>query len=86
MGRDKVNYKLRDWVFSRHVTGVSPSPWCTATSAAGSSCPREQPALDPSPDNITDFEPGLTAIPAGPPQGLGQDHLPLLRRPRYPRD
>ena len=44
LGRSKVNYKLRDWVFSASATGASPSPWCTARSAAGSrstraSCP-----------------------------------------------
>ena len=37
--------------------------------------------------DITDFEPGPDGeSPAGPPHRLGQDHLPLLRRPRYPRD
>ena len=33
-GRPKVNYKLRDWVFSRQRAGESPSRLCTANTAA----------------------------------------------------
>ena len=41
-GRDKVNYKLRDWVFSRQRYWGELSPWSSARSAAGSPA-REQP-------------------------------------------
>ena len=39
-GRDKVNYKLRDWVFSRQRYWGELSPWSSARSAAGSPCQR----------------------------------------------
>ena len=55
------------------VTGASPSPWCTATSAAGSLCPSSLPLTLP---DITDFEPGRTEeSPLARHKGLGQDHL-----------
>ena len=54
-GCDKVNYKLRDWVFSRQRYWGEPIPM-------------------------------VKCEKCGPPHRLGQDHLPLLRRPRHPRD
>ena len=40
IGRKKVNYKLRDWVFSVSAIGANPSRSYTVKSAAGCRCPR----------------------------------------------
>ena len=46
-GCKKVNFKLRDWVFSRQRYWGELSPWCTAKSAAGSH-PRKRAAAAPA--------------------------------------
>ena len=65
IGHAKVNYKLRDWVFSRSGTGASPSPWCTARSAAGcpcrrASCPCSCPRWSPTSPRTTGNPPWPT--------------------------
>ena len=82
-GRDKVNYKLRDWVFSRRVTGAT-HPHGALRQVWLAAPAREQPAPDPCRTSPT-LSRARTASPRWPATGLGQDHLPLLRRPRNPR-
>ncbi len=65
LGEKKVNYKLRDWVFSRQRYWVNPSRLCTATSAAWWLCRKDQlPVTLPMVDNYEPTDSGESPCPS----------------------
>ena len=79
IGEAKVNFKLRDWVFSASVTGASRSPSSTARSAAPSRSMRRTCRWSCRMSRATSRR--TTVSPACRHHGLGQHDLPCCGGP-----
>jgi leucyl-tRNA synthetase len=65
LGKRMVNYKLRDWLFSRQRYWGEPFPIVWKTDAAGNVCHEALPesALPVRPPDLTDYKPTATGEP-----------------------
>ena len=81
IGEKKVNFKLRDWVFSRQRYWGEPIPVVYCEKCGWVPLPEDQLPLT-LPDSRSLYAHRHRRIPAGCDDRLGQHHLPALRRPR----
>ena len=83
IGHEKVNYKLRDWVFSRQRYWGEPIPVVYCEQCGWVPLPEEQLPL--TLPEVKSYEPtDKRRIPPGPYDRLGKHHLSSLRRPGPP--
>ena len=85
IGTAKVNYKLRDWVFSRQRYWGEPIPMVYCEKCGWVPLPEDQlPLLLPEVDSYEPTDDGES--PLSQDDRLGEHHLPPLRRPRQAGD
>ena len=85
IGEAKVNYKLRDWVFSRQRYWGEPIPMIWCEKCGWQPVPEDQlPLLLPEVESYEPTDDGES--PHLQDDRLGEHHLPLLRRPGQARD
>ena len=85
IGHAKVNYKLRDWVFSRQRYWGEPIPMVKCDKCGWVPLPEDQLPLDAAGRGQLRAD-RQRRMPAVAHDRLGEHHLPVLRRPGQARD